>query len=127
MDVNRELAVLGVNESETGQRCPARDEERVQEEIAQINLQLRSVNEQLRLRDESVTEQLRLKDKRINELENRIAEIERWRTNYNSNNWGSCTSIGGSGFNSYESANQWTEQQEAATAEPRVPEREPEQ
>jgi hypothetical protein len=127
VDVHGELAVLGVHESELGQRCPARDEERVQEEIAQINLQLRSVTEQLRLKDESVTEQLRLKDERINELEDRIAEIERWRTNYFSNNWELCTSIGGSGFRSYESANQGTEQQEAATAEPDVPERETEQ
>jgi len=91
MDVPRELAVLGVHESESGQRCPARDEERVQEEIKQINLQLHSVTEQLRLKDESVTEQLRLKDEsvteqlrlkdeRINELEDRIARIHRrWK------------------------------------------------
>jgi hypothetical protein len=81
----------------------------------------------LRLKDESVTEQLRLKDERINELENRIAEIERWKTNCFPNIWPSCTLVGGDGFRSFESANSGTELQGAAIAEPGMPERETEQ
>ena len=62
MGVPQDLGVLRVHEGESDQRFPERDEERMREEITRIS------------------EELRLRDERINALEDRIAELEGWRT-----------------------------------------------
>jgi len=100
----QEPAVLKVHESESDQRCAARDKERVQEDInadqfdVAVDDEWSSYITQINHHLHSVNQQLRSKEDKINELERRIKDLEHWRTTHFSTSWPSCTSIGSDNF-----------------------------